>query len=76
MVTKQISNIPVGVGAEHSESLNESAVALRDRISMNGVRSSMDFSNNSINMCLKLQTIVNNYPKIFTIINYFNDIAI
>ena len=33
-------------------------------------------SNNSINMCMKLQAIVNNYRKIFTIINYFDRIAI
>jgi len=40
------------------------------------IRSSVGFSNNSINMCTKFQAIVNNYPKIFTIINYFNRIAI
>jgi len=43
---------------------------------MNEIRSSMGFSNNSVNMCLKLRAIVNNYPKIFTIINYCDRIAI
>jgi len=62
LVTKQVSNIPVGENICY-ESLNESAGVLRDRTSMNEVRSSMDFSNYSINMCLKLQTIANNYPQ-------------